>query len=172
MAAACVLAALPLLRGANEADAVDPARIASTRAPQRTGDALPSQSAPSRVRTNEDAPAANRSWAARRAPKAAAPSQATSTTPAEPQWDGKGPPSREWLRWQLSVLVEQGNPIGVSGGALDAAIDDALEAREARLAMESAASPEALVLAQERFETASRSLATNLGVEHVDLSAF
>lgn len=117
------------------------------------------------------------SWAVPAAPKPrtekAAPARNFSVGAVEPQWNGKGTPSREWLRWQLETLVEHGNPFGtVSGGALDAAMQDALAAREAKLAMAQARDPETLVAAQERFDAAARSLATNLGVEYVDLTAF
>jgi hypothetical protein len=92
---------------------------------------------------------------------------------AEPQWDGTGQPSREWLRWQLSLLVEQGNEHGsVSGNALEAAVDDALALRTAKLEMERAQDPETLVAAQERVERARDSLVVGLGLEGFDFSAF
>ena len=169
--------ALLSFREAPSSDAATEARRAATRT--QTGasaDALPLRSGSSARETEEASrPASSRNWAAAREPKRSASTspQATSATPSEPQWDGKGQPSRDWLRWQLGTLVEQGHPEGsVSRAALDAAIDDALEARAAKLEMEQAKDPESLVAAQERFERASRSLVENLGVESVDLSAF
>lgn len=169
--------ALLSFREAPSGNAATEARRAAAR--MQTGasaDALPLRSRPGRRETEEASrPASSRSWAAAREPKRSAKTspQATSAAPSEPQWDGKGQPSRDWLRWQLGTLVEQGHPEGsVSRAALDAAIDDALEARAARLEMEQAKDPETLVAAQERFERASQSLVANLGIESVDLSTF
>jgi hypothetical protein len=116
---------------------------------------------------------ADRDWFVRPARRSEARTAAPTPVPTEPQWDGRGTPGREWLAWQLETLAAQANPNGgVSRAALDAAIADAIAAREAKQAMAQAPDPEALVVAQERFEAAARSLAENLGVESVDLSAF
>ena len=100
-------------------------------------------------------------------------SQPTSSSPAEPEWDGKGLPSREWLRWQLATVVEQAHPEGsISSNALEAAIDDALALRAAKLELESTKDPATLTEAQARYERAAQDLAANVGIEGIDFTAF
>lgn len=115
---------------------------------------------PSRTRSAALSPA-------RRAPVAAV------AAPAEPQWDGKGTPSREWMRWQLEALVAQIHPHGsVSQGALDSAVEDALALHAAKRELASLADPAAIESAQDRARRASENLAISLGVEGVEIPTF
>jgi hypothetical protein len=96
--------------------------------------------------------------------------------PAEPQWDGKGTPSREFMRWQLAAMVEQAGTGGVSAGALDSAVEDALELFQANrdlLHLEGAPKgSEPVKAARERASRASANLARNLGIEGVEIPAY
>lgn len=174
LALAVGFAALSLLR--SPADTTPPRPTAATSATQHeiaTGGAAGSLGRTREARA--ESPPSARDWVTpREAKRAAAPlARPAATGPAEPQWDGKGLPSRDWLRWQLETLVAQAHPNGsISMGALDAAIDDALAVRAAKIEMEQAADPDALQAAHERYERATQDLASNLGIEGIDLSAF
>jgi hypothetical protein len=96
--------------------------------------------------------------------------------PSEPQWDGKGTPSREFMRWQLAGMVEQAGNGGISAGALDSAVEDALELFQANrdlLRLEGAPKDsEPVKAARERASRASENLARNLGIEGVEIPAY
>jgi hypothetical protein len=77
------------------------------------------------------------------------------------------------MRWQLrSLLGEVHEHGGVSAGALEAAVDDALELYAANRELAQPRDPRDLERAEERRRIASERLAANLGIEGIDIPSF
>lgn len=135
---------------------------AATRGPevQKPPDALPLP--PSRP---------VRAEAKRRDRRASVP--VTAVAAAEPEWNGQGMPSREWMRWQLGTMVEQLHESGsVSPRAMEAAVDGALEVLAAKRRMKAHSDPVEIARSQDQVDRAMADLASNLGIEGLDLTYF